>query len=443
MINKIEKSLRNHGLMPKRSVLVGLSGGADSVALLDIMCKLGEKYDFTVCAAHINHGLRGDDAENDEKFSAELCRRMGVECYIMRADVRKAAETDGVSEELAGRRVRYDFFDKIMAEHSIEYTATAHHKNDNAETLLMNFMRGSGIAGLCGIPYKRERYIRPLLDVTREEIEQYCVTNGLEYVTDKTNFENNYTRNKIRNILIPLIRREFNPNFTDTVTANSEIIRSDEEFINSYAAERYDSIVTDDGADIEELNRLHYAVASRIIRRMIENVCGIADISSAVIKGVHDICTKNKTGLYAPITSGVAARTQYGRLIIEREAGECEDFAYTIKIGESMYIPQLGYTVSVQYADCRQNDGGRYFSIPDDVGSIVIRNRRRGDVFNPSGMSGMKKVKDYMINEKIPRDKRSRVGIAEIDGRIAWLVGYRNDGRFNFHDKGIKIYISY
>lgn len=429
--------------MPKNSVLIGLSGGADSVALLHIMCALSVKYGFQVSAAHVNHGLRGDDAVNDEEFSAELCERLGVKCYVLRADVRERAKTNGVSEELAGREIRYDFFTKIMAEQGIEYTATAHHKNDNAETLVMNFMRGSGIGGLSGIPCIRGRFIRPLLGVTRNEIEEYCVENGLGYVTDKTNFENNYTRNKIRNILIPLIQREFNPNFTETVTANAEIIRSDEEYLNDVAKREYDNVVDGDGADIEKLNNLHYAIASRIIRKMIENVCGIADISSAAVSGVGEICKKNKTGLYASVTSGVTARTEYGKLIIERDTGECEDFSYTINIGERVFIPQLGYTVSVEYADKRENDGGRYFSVPYGVGHIIVRNRRNGDVFNPSGMSGMKKVKDYMINEKIPRSKRSRVGIVEIDGKIAWLVGYRSDGRFDFHGNGIKICVMY
>lgn len=441
MISKVKNTMYQHNIFPQRSVLVGLSGGADSIALLHIMHTLAKEYGFSVFAAHINHGLRGESAVRDEEFSRNLCNELGIRFFVKHADVKAYAKKLGISEELAGRQVRYDFFAELMAEHNIEYTATAHHKNDNAETLLMNFMRGSGTGGLCGIPYKRDKYIRPLLDVSRCDIEKYCYDNGLDFVTDETNLDTVYTRNKIRNRLIPEIEKTFNPNFVDTVTQNAGIIRDDEDFLSISAENEYKRIVSEGSADIKELVSLHKALGRRVIRMMIDEACGVADVSAQAVESVYELALKGKTGLSCDIAKNVIARCEYGKLIIGHIKDECPEFSYTIKVGEERYIPQLGYTVSVGYASERENDGAQYFETDDSIDEITVTNRRKGDKFIPSGMMGTKTVKDYMINEKIPQGERSRVGIVRIDGDIAWIIGYRRDERFKFRKKGIKICI--
>ncbi len=443
MRDKTEKTMLEHNMLPAKSVLIALSGGADSVALLHIMCCLAKKHKFKVYSAHVNHGLRGDAALRDELFSKELSERFGVECFVLRRDIRKISKEQGISEELAGRKIRYDFFKKLMHEHNIEFTATAHHKNDNAETIIMNFMRGSSISGLCGIPYKRDRYIRPLLDVTRYDIEKYCAQNSLDFITDETNFDTVYTRNKIRNILIPHLQSEFNPNIVETVTKNANIISADEEFISLVAETEFKRLVSDNSIQTAELNKLHKAISTRIIRKMIESVCGITDISSAVVENVYEISKKDKTGLFADITSGVRARTEYGNLIVEISQSECEDFSYTLKIGESRFIPELGFTIHSDYALKYEKDVAEYFTPCDNTDEITVRNRQTGDTFIPSGMNGTKSVKDYMINEKIPKSKRNRIGILTFGSDIAWIIGYRRDNRFKFNEKGVKIWISY
>lgn len=440
MIDKIKNTMRSCDIFPKKAVLIGLSGGADSVALTDVMHKLSQEYGFRVYAAHINHGLREDKAIRDEKFSAELCDKLGIRLFIKRADIRKYSKEHGISEEMAGREVRYGFFAELMDKYGIEYTATAHHKNDNAETLLMNFMRGSTGGGLCGIPYKRDRYIRPLLDVKRSEIEKYCSINGLSYVTDETNLDTVYTRNKIRNILIPEIEERFNPNFVDTVTANANLIRDDEDFLDSVAQTEYLRIVTGGGADIAELVKLHKAVTRRIIRKMIADKVSVTDISSKTVDGIYDICKKGTTGLSYCIVRNIIARCEYGKLIMEENGEEYGEFSYTLPIGEEIYIPQLGYSVLAEYALKRESDNAQYFKAGADC-EITVTNRRKGDKFQPAGMCGHKLVKDYMVNEKIPKKDRSRTGILRINGEIAWIIGYRRDDRFKFEKTGIKITI--
>ena len=443
MLEKAEKTMLAHYMIPKKSVLVALSGGADSVALLHMMHRLSQKYGFNVYSAHINHGLRGKDADFDENFSKSISERLGIPCYVLHADVKAQAKQKGISEELAGREIRYSFFNELMQMHDIEYTATAHHKNDNAETIIMNFMRGSSIKGLCGIPYKRERFIRPLLDVSRVEIERYCKDNSLDFVTDKTNNESIYTRNKIRNVLIPDIEINFNPNIVETITKNAQMIAQDEDFISHTVDLEYKRLVNNNAVDISELLSLHTAISMRIIRRMIDSFCGISDVSSSVINNTYEIAKKGKTGLFTDVTSSVQARIEYGKLIIGYTEADCPPFSYTIKIGERKFIPELGYTVNTEPATEMSKDGKEYFSIPDGTNEIVIRNRKSGDTFIPTGMNGTKTVKSYMIDKKIPKSKRSRTGIITISDNIAWIIGYRRDERFNFNKNGVKIWISY
>ncbi len=443
MIDKVKNTMLEHNMMPGNSVLVGLSGGADSVALLHIMQRLSAEFGFKVYAAHINHGLRGKDAVRDADFSKKLCDLLGIEFFLKNADVRALAKEWGTSEEMTGRQVRYDFFRELMSSYGIDFTATAHHKNDSAETIFMNFIRGSAITGLCGIPYKRDRFIRPLLDVSRSEIESYCAENSLEYVTDKTNLDTVYTRNKIRNILIPQIEKDFNPNFCDTVTQNAKIIRDDEDFLKKTAENEYKRLTENGAVNVSELKKLHKSVARRIIRIMIDKVSGTSDVSSAVVENTLNLCDRNRTGSSCDITKNVVARIEYGKLIVAYAKAECDEFSYEIKIGESCFIPETGYTVEVSYAEEKCGDCAEYFMLPEGVSSITVTNRRKGDRFVPSGMTGSKSVKEYMINEKIPQNMRSRTGIVRIGDNIAWIIGYRRDGRYKFYKNGIKIRIIY
>lgn len=442
-LEKVESTMLSHGIMPEKSVLVGLSGGADSAALTHALCSLSEKYGFKVYAAHVNHGLRGDTAKRDEDFSRSLAKALGIEFFCLHAEVREKAKKRGISEELAGREVRYEYFGLLMNENGIDSAATAHHKNDNAETILMNFMRGSGLKGLCGIPYRRGRIIRPLLDVTREEIEKYCTDNGIEYVTDETNLDSVYTRNKVRNILIPEIERLINPSFSDTVTKNSAVLSQEEDYISSETDRHYSSLVSDNSIGTKELTQLHPAIAMRLIRKLISGHCGTEDISSVVISAVLSLAKRNRTGSKSDIARGVYAAVEYNRLYIRKKTEKAEAFDYRLNIGGGQYIPEMGCMVECCYAEERKKDGWEYFSLPDNISEIRIRSRRAGDKFIPSGMTGFKKVKEYMINEKIPAAERDRVGIVTFDEAIAWIAGYRRDNRFKFNKKGIKIRLSY
>ena len=261
-------------------ILVGLSGGADSVCLTHILYTLGERMGLTLYTAHLNHGIRGAEAERDEMFAEEFSRQLGIECFVKHADVKSCARLTGESEELCGRRLRYEFFDELCEKHGIDKIATAHNKNDNAETILMNFIRGSSLAGLCGIPVRRDNIIRPVLCLTRDEITEYIDKNNLKYVTDSTNLEEVYTRNKIRRRLMPEIESDFNPNFISAVVRNSENLQKDRELLDALANEAYEKC----GNDIELLGKQHIYVRHRIIYKMLGEC--IADMSSVYVDAV-------------------------------------------------------------------------------------------------------------------------------------------------------------
>ncbi|MCD8180400.1 MAG: tRNA lysidine(34) synthetase TilS [Firmicutes bacterium] len=439
ILNIIRKTITEYNLLESGDrVLVALSGGADSVCLTHALRIMSGELGIELYTAHLNHGIRGEEAVRDEKFAKEFSELLGLRCFLKSVDIPEDAKCLGVSEETAGRKARYEFFADVCGKYNINKIATAHNKNDNAETLAMNFMRGASLKGLCGIPYKRGNIIRPLLDVCREDIEKYCADNGLEYMTDSTNLTDDYTRNKIRHILLPLIQKEFNSNFISTVTDNSSIIKEDNDYLEAKSAEAYSQIVKNGTAQISELLSQDISIARRVVRYMLADVYnGLGDISSGYVNDILELA-KGRSGTKIDLSDKVMVRNEYGKLIIERNfVGDTPDFEYRFSCGIGGIIKEMGKEVVISRANSRRTDGGIYLGVAPDK-DIIIRNRRRGDKFYPSGMTGSKKVKEYLIDNKIPREKRGSVPIIEIDKNIA-AVGSRVDRRFLFKDSGIKI----
>jgi tRNA(Ile)-lysidine synthase len=431
MLNKVRNTIKKYGLLKKGDgVLIGLSGGADSVSLTHALHALSDELGIHLYTAHMNHCLRGEMADSDEKFAVEFSEKLGIKCITEHKNVRAYAEKNGVSEEMAGRELRYAFFEYACEKYGLNKIATAHNKNDNAETILMNFMRGSGLSGLCGIPCKRDKIIRPLIDVSRDEIEEYCRSNNLQYVTDSTNHEMIYTRNKIRLDLIPKIQNEFNSGFIDTVTKNASFISETVDFMNSQA----DLILTkmnNGSLPIEALN-CHTAVKRIVILNMLK-AAGINDITAEYVEAVLRLVDTNHSGKLINLPAGNIAEIQYGHLYIGKPPEKALPFEYKIRPGEKVLIEELGIEIEAEFAR-----GGDVFKA-DENSTLVIRNRRNGDYFYPIGMEGKKKLKDYFIDCKIPRDERDKIGIFTIDDEIAWIVGKRRDRRFTADSIGIRL----
>lgn len=243
---KVEKTILKYDLIENGDkIMLGVSGGPDSMCMLNILKDLQntnlKKLNYEIIVAHVNHMIR-EEAIEDEKYVEEYCKKNNIEFYSKSIDIPKIVNTKKIGEEEAGRIARYEFFDELLEKTKANKIAIAHNKNDRVETVLMNELRGSGLSGLKGIEPRRGKYIRPLIEIEREEIEKYCEENKLEPRIDKTNFENIHTRNKLRNCLIPYIKKEFNPNIIETINRLSEIVTEQEKYIDEIVREKYKEI---------------------------------------------------------------------------------------------------------------------------------------------------------------------------------------------------------
>lgn len=270
-IDKVEKAMTGFEIMKNaKTVVCGLSGGADSTSLLIALKELSEKFGFKISACHLNHGLRGEESDSDEIFCENLCRKLEIPLYNRKIPVCDYSEKHKSLEKTA-RDVRYGFFEDALeyfGEGSV--LATAHNANDNAETVLLNLIRGTGLKGLCGIPPERGRIIRPLLKIQRREIEEFLAEKRQEYVTDRTNFSEIYTRNRIRRKIIPEIA-EINPSFTDTIGRMTEILRSDSDFLEEISEKALSESKSGRGYAAEKLDLLPEPVKSRAVKKILQD----------------------------------------------------------------------------------------------------------------------------------------------------------------------------
>lgn len=302
MENRVKQTIQKFNLIENNEkIVIGVSGGPDSLALLHILYNLG----YDICVAHINHGLR-DSADADEKFVKDFCAEREIPCFVKRIQLKEILKNDlkGMSTEEAGREERYQFFKEVLVENHCHKIATAHNSNDNVETVLMNMMRGSGLSGLKGIEPQRENIIRPLIEISRKEIEEYCEKNKLQPRKDETNDETIYTRNKVRLELIPYLEKNINSNIMQNITRMSEIIREEEKFISNQVDEKYAKILKNEENGLIELslksfNNLDVVLKRRIILKSIIKVNGNAkDIEKVHVDDIVKLCKNNIGGKY-------------------------------------------------------------------------------------------------------------------------------------------------
>ena len=300
MIKKVLETIKKYNLIENGDrIVLGVSGGPDSITMLDILRQLREELEFEIVVAHINHMIR-EEAIEDEKYVQEYCKKNNIECYIKRIDVEKIANTKKIGTEEAGRKVRYEFFEEILQKTGSNKIGIAHNKNDKIETIIMHILRGSGISGLKGIEPKRDnKYIRPLIECERSEIEQYCEENKLEPRIDKTNFENEYTRNKIRNIVIPYIKKEFNPNIIETMNRLSELITEEDNYLEKETQKIYNKILLEKNdkqiiLKLKEFNEQETVIKNRIIILATKNLFGSSEgIEKIHIQDLIKLCNNN------------------------------------------------------------------------------------------------------------------------------------------------------
>lgn len=280
------------------SLVIGVSGGPDSMCLLNILIKQA-KIPCTIHVAHINHQIR-KEAEEEEEYVKQYCKKNNINFYVKRIDIIKYANTNKIGTEEAGRKIRYQFFEEIRKQTKSNKIVTAHNQNDNVETILMKLIRGSGLTGLRGIEVIREnKYIRPLIECERKEIEDYCKQNNLQPKIDKTNQENQYTRNKIRNCFIPYIQQEINPNLVQTIQRLSNIVKQEDDYIKKQMQQKYNQIIVKQEKkqiilDLKTFNQLETVIKSRMILYIINDILNLPfTLQNVHIMDIIKLCNNN------------------------------------------------------------------------------------------------------------------------------------------------------
>lgn len=302
------------------SIVIGVSGGPDSICLLHILNEIKNELNFKIYVAHINHMIR-EEADSETEYVKEFCKNLGIECYIKRIDVVEIADNLKRGTEETGRQIRYEFFNEILEKTNSNKIATAHNNNDKVETILMNILRGSGTSGLKGIEAIRDNmYIRPLINTSREEIEEYCETNELEPKIDKSNNENIYTRNKIRNIVIPYIKQEFNPNIIKTINRLSEVANEENEYLNKVTENEFNKLLLEKEnnsyvLNLKDFNKLELVIKRRVILYTInELLASTTGIEKVNIDDIIKLCNNNIGNKYLSPIKNLKVLVKKGKI---------------------------------------------------------------------------------------------------------------------------------
>lgn len=414
-------------------VVVALSGGADSVSLLDALCSLKEKYNLTVYAAHLNHNLRGEEAERDENFCKILCKNYEVELFIKSIDIHTLANEQKISEELCGRNERYKFFDELSVRLNAKI-ATAHSASDNAETLIYNIARGSSVRGLSAIPPKRGRIIRPLIEVSRAQIEEYCKQKGLAFVTDSTNLTDDYTRNRIRHSVMGTLR-DINPQLEQSVSQLSESAREVTDYLNKQAQAALDKCKTQFGFSCKMLLQLDTAVLKHSLVLLCERTAKLTPEH----RHIELMLKILNNGGAVNLSSKFIAVSKQGifRII---SVNDNEEFK-PVSVSENFSINYNGkiYSITKQNSNKENKNSVSIDSI--DKGA-VFRTRKEGDKFTYPQRKVTKPLRKVLNEMKIPSEQRDNLLVLAIDNTILWCenIGVSEDGK-NDSDKELNIKI--
>ncbi len=453
MISKIKKYINEKNMLEYGdSVVVGLSGGADSVCLFRILVSLREEYGLILYAVHVNHGIRGGEAECDEHFSESLAEKYDVPCTVYRYDVPSLSRKWKMTEEEAGRRARYEAFEAERERRGAACIAVAHHKNDQAETILFRMCRGTGIKGMIGIPSKRDNIIRPLLCVDRKGIESYLNSVGQYYVSDSTNDNEIYDRNRMRKFIIPELEK-INPSAVSHICAMSEKLSEIYDWYDGECGRLYSELVSREGNALqirgEDLAGLKGAVASEIVRKMIGNLTeSLKDIENRHIEGIRGLAVM-QSGKRLHLPYSIVAEKQYGNI---RLYTECMEEPENIEIDISLdkiinsrnrewilrdiYLPEnmryeeeLKIRIVIKKYNREmdivpKNSCTKWFDCDKMKDKMVFRRPRDNDYYY-IGDGRRKKVSRYMIDEKIPRRYRNRLIVLAAGDNVLYIVGGR------------------
>ena len=432
LLSRVEQTIRRQRLFrPGDTLVVALSGGADSTALLDLLSRLPE-YNLRLIVAHLNHCLRGAESDADEEFCRRVAARHALPFEVRRIDIGSMASESRLNLEDAGRRARIAFLDEVAGRHGAAAVALAHHADDQAETVLMRLLRGSGTTGLSGMAYRNNRgYVRPLLEISRSEIEQYLHGRGLNWRDDASNSDTTYLRNRIRHQLMPLLE-EYNPAIRSRLAATAAIISDDEALLAELTGRAVaGSCMTGEGrivCSIGQLRTLDPALRRRVLRHVFEQLTGTLEgVGRRHINALCDLIDSDRPNSRLSLPQGGAAIREYDRLVLMRAGETVPESGFELLITEpGNYQLPSGGLIAVEMATAATlppDPGTACFDLGKTPFPWLVRTFRPGDRMMPFGMSGRKKVKNIFIDRKIPSSERRRIPLLWCGDDLIWIVG--------------------
>lgn len=445
MLDQVRKTIARYAMLQARDrVLVAVSGGVDSVVLLHVLQELKKELKLTLAVAHFDHGIRPDSAQ-DAEFVKKLAQSLKLKFYAERADVPAYAKAHKLSLEVAARELRYQFLEKIAQAHTFNKIALGHTLNDQAETLLMRLLRGSGVEGLSGIPLVRSsehcQYIRPLIECSREQIEAYAKTHKLRWREDPTNYDTRILRNKIRHKLIPVLR-EYNPNLLEALGRTARLLSQAAHYAESKAEQALATLITQQSLqelalDLKGFLALPEYLQALMLRQAVLRVNAFCELETAHIETTLEWVSRRGEGeLHLP--AGVRVLRRHDQLIITTCPGTSpKRFEYLLVVPGETVLPEIGWRFQLVLSSRVRKFAGskvlnwhtrelanlRTIRLDADKihGSLVVRNRRPGDRIRLH--EGTKKLQDFFIDRKIPREARDALPLICDENTVIWVVG--------------------
>lgn len=442
---KVLKFIKDQNLVNEGDkVLIALSGGPDSVFLLHFFLKYKRKFKIKIGAAHINHQLRGSDSDRDELFCHTICNELNIPFFVERANIKTIAKKSRDSLEVAGRKIRYNFFEKILSSEKFDKVATAHNADDNAETVLLNLIKGTGVKGISGIPIKRGNIIRPILCLSKSEILKYLGTNKYEYRIDKSNLSNEYERNILRNDIIPLIKKNLNPSFDDAVLNSTLNFQRLNQFIERLLNELRSNIKVKKNKHIviplSLINTNDEFIISQLLKALVDQTfnvkCELSDINKIFS------LNKKQVGKSEELANNLIVVRERDVIIISKKRTSLEKSEKKLKINSSVKIGRkiLSVTrVSKDSVVMSKNKNIEFISADKIKDDFVVREWNSGDKFHPIGLNGTKKLSDYLTEIKIGNLIKKNQLVLLNDNKIVWVVGHRIDDRFKITENTKKV----
>jgi tRNA(Ile)-lysidine synthase len=448
---------KNNLLADCSKILLAVSGGPDSLAMLDLFLRLQNEFEIEIAVAHLDHMFR-KESKSEADFVESFTQKRGVRLFRKQVNLPEIIRKNNFSAEAAARRIRFDFFKEIIEDNNFDLLALAHHRDDQAETVLLNLFRGSGLQGLSGIQVEAEvkgiKVIHPMLNFSKKEILKYCAENDLKPRFDSSNQKNIYSRNIIRNKIFPVVEKKINDQAREVIARSSSLLAAENEFLEKLALRKYQKVLKDISdkkivIDFDKFKKIEQVLQRRIYRMIYNSLNdNLDDLYLNHIFEIEKLIENQKTGRGVDISSGLRVEISYSNLLFLKKDKIAAGFINKIRVepGKEIRV-DTNRRFKAELVDIRdfsfsKDQNQAAFDYQKLKCPLFIRNRKKGDKLIPLGMSGHKKVKDILIDEKVPKYKRDQLLLTvDVEDNIIWLAPYKMSDEYKITKETDKVLI--